>query len=84
MDNGRILGCVSFCRFEQKKATLQFSVQWLTEKFGWMLSCTVGTTPCESLNAASNIFLGLAMAPLLIKPYVKKLTRSEIHTGKKI
>lgn len=34
------------------------------------LRVTVGTTACESLNAASNIFLGQAMAPLLIQPYL--------------
>jgi nucleoside permease NupC len=34
------------------------------------------------MNAASNIFLGLAMAPMLIKPYFMELTKSEIHTGK--
>ena len=43
---------------------------------GWMLSMTVGTTAIESLNAAGNIFLGQTEAPLLIRPFIKDLTRS--------
>lgn len=54
-------------------------VQWITAKLGWLLNATICTTPCESMNAASNIFLGQAVAPLLIKPYIEKLTMSEIH-----
>ena len=42
-------------------------VQWTTSKIGWVLSMTIGTSTVESMNAASNIFLGQAMAPLLIK-----------------
>ena len=42
-------------------------VQWFTLKIGWILKTTIGTSVVESMNAASNIFLGQAMAPLLIK-----------------
>ena len=42
-------------------------VQWFTLKIGWILNKTLGTSIVESTNAASNIFLGQAMAPLLIK-----------------
>ena len=42
-------------------------IQWLTLKIGYFLKITVGTSTVESMNAASNIFLGQAMAPLLIK-----------------
>lgn len=34
----------------------------------------------ESLNVAANIFLGQAEAPLTIRPYVDRLTRSELMT----
>ena len=40
---------------------------------------TVGTTPCESMNAAANIFLGQTEAPLLIKPFLPLMTSSELH-----
>ncbi len=34
----------------------------------------------ESLNVAANLFLGQAEAPLTIRPYLKRLTRSELMT----
>ena len=54
-------------------------LQWLVVKIGWLLQETIGTTSCESLNAAANIFMGQATAPFLIKPYIAQLTLSEIH-----
>merc|ERR1712176_1092417 len=55
------------------------AMNWLVSKIGWVLQITVGTTACESMNAAGNIFLGQTEAPLLIKPYLTKMTKSEIH-----
>eukprot|EP00095_Tigriopus_kingsejongensis_P008400 snap_masked-scaffold9_size846264-processed-gene-4.15 protein:Tk08400 transcript:snap_masked-scaffold9_size846264-processed-gene-4.15-mRNA-1 annotation:"hypothetical protein DAPPUDRAFT_312019" len=55
------------------------AIQWITLKIGWILRVSIGTTYCESLNAASNIFLGQSMAPLLIQPYLPRMTKSEIH-----
>lgn len=49
-------------------------------KLGWLLQTLVGTTACESMNAAGNTFLGMTESILLIKPYVNSLTKSEIHT----
>lgn len=40
-------------------------------KLGWMLQSLIGTTVCESLTCAANIFLGMSESPLLIKPYIK-------------
>ena len=40
---------------------------------------TMKTSGSESLNAAANIFVGQTEAPLLIKPYVANMTRSELH-----
>ncbi|XP_064078029.1 sodium/nucleoside cotransporter 2-like [Macrobrachium nipponense] len=54
-------------------------MQWFVLKLGWCLQVTIGTTACESVNAAANIFLGQTEAPLLIKPYLWKMTKSEIH-----
>merc|ERR1719402_1079228 len=54
-------------------------IQWLVRKIGWLLQTTIGTTACESLNAAANIFIGQAQAPFLIKPYLEVLSLSEIH-----
>ena len=51
------------------------ALQWLVIKMGWLLSISVGTTAAESLNAAANIFLGQTEAPLLIKPFLKDMTK---------
>lgn len=55
-------------------------MQWVLFKLGWMLQSLLGTTVCESVNAAGNIFLGQTESPLVIRPYIKSLTHSEIHS----
>lgn len=55
------------------------AMQWVLLKLGWILQSILGTTVCESVNAAGNIFLGMSEGPLIIKPYIKSLTHSEIH-----
>ena len=39
---------------------------------------TLGTSGAESLSASANIFVGQTEAPLVIKPYVAKMTQSEL------
>lgn len=39
----------------------------------------MGTTAAESMNAAANIFIGQTEAPILIKPFLPEMTRSELH-----
>ena len=51
---------------------LQFVVETLGSALGWAL----GTRKAESVNAAANIFVGQTEAPLVIRPYLKGLTRS--------
>jgi pyrimidine nucleoside transport protein len=55
------------------------AMQWVLFKLGWILQSILGTTVCESVNAAGNIFLGMSEGPLVIRPYIKHLTHSEIH-----
>ena len=43
-----------------------------------VMQYTLGTSSSESLNAAGNIFVGMTEAPLLIKPFLKNMTRSEL------
>ena len=54
-------------------------VQNITLKIGFLLRKTIGTSTVESVSAAANIFLGQAMTPLLVAPYIKDLTLSELH-----
>lgn len=42
------------------------------------LAKLLGTSGAETLSAVGNIFLGQTEAPLLIKPYIGKMTRSEL------
>ncbi|XP_030246866.1 solute carrier family 28 member 3 [Drosophila navojoa] len=56
------------------------AMQWVVIKLGWILQQILGTTVCESVTAAANIFLGMSESPLLIRPYIQKLTKSEIHS----
>jgi pyrimidine nucleoside transport protein len=54
------------------------AMQWVVSKVGWVLQITVGTTAAESMNAAANIFIGQTEAPILIKPFLAKMTHSEL------
>nr|XP_046243553.1 solute carrier family 28 member 3-like isoform X1 [Scatophagus argus] len=54
-------------------------MQWLICKLGFIMQVTMGTSPTESMTAAGNIFLGQTDSPLLIRPYISRLTCSEIH-----
>lgn len=44
----------------------------------WIMARTMRLSGAESLSAAGNIFLGQTEAPLLVKPFVPKMTQSEL------
>lgn len=46
--------------------------------FAWVLSKSMKLSGAESMSTASNIFLGQTEAPLMIKPYLAAMGRSEI------
>ena len=47
---------------------------------GWVMMRTMKTSGAESLSCAANIFVGQTEAPLMIKPYLSQLTKSELHS----
>ncbi len=53
-------------------------LQWIVRGFGTVMAKTMRLSGAESLSAAGNIFLGQTEAPLLVKPYVKSMTHSEL------
>ncbi len=53
-------------------------VQRVVDALGVALARTLRTSGAESLAAAANIFVGMAEAPLLIRPYLERMTRSEL------
>lgn len=46
-------------------------MQWIIKQLGWLLQSIMGTTLCESVTVAANIFLGMTESPLIIKPYIR-------------
>lgn len=52
-------------------------LQWVVRIIGGGLRKVLGTTRPESLNATANIFLGQTEAPLVVRPYLVGMTRSE-------
>uniref|UniRef100_A0A8C4S086 Solute carrier family 28 member 3 n=1 Tax=Erpetoichthys calabaricus TaxID=27687 RepID=A0A8C4S086_ERPCA len=54
-------------------------MQWIILKVGWVMQIVMATSPTESVTAAGNIFIGQSEAPLIIRPYLQQLTKSEIH-----
>ncbi len=55
-------------------------LQIIVFAFAWMLSKTMKLSGAETLSTAANIFVGQTEAPLLIKPYLATMTRSELLT----
>ncbi|XP_033101813.1 solute carrier family 28 member 3-like isoform X2 [Anneissia japonica] len=54
-------------------------MQLFIEKIAWLMQFTMKTSAGESLNAAGNIFIGQTEAPLMVRPFLKNMTLSEIH-----
>ncbi len=44
------------------------------------LASSLGTSGAESLAAVANVFVGMTEAPLLVRPWVERMTRSELFT----
>ena len=53
-------------------------MQFVIKLIGGALSKILGTSKAESVNAAANIFVGQTEAPLVIRPFLGKMTKSEI------
>lgn len=53
-------------------------IQKMVQAMAWIMARTMGTSGAESLSAAANIFVGQTEAPLVVKPYVNEMTRSEL------
>ncbi len=53
-------------------------LQLIVKGFAGMMSKLMRLSGAESLSAAGNVFLGQTEAPLLIKPYLNKLSMSEL------
>jgi CNT family concentrative nucleoside transporter len=55
-------------------------LQKVVHAFAWVMRKIMRTSGSETLSAAANIFMGQTEAPLMIRPYVPRLTHSELMT----
>ncbi len=53
-------------------------MQVLVKAIAWIMRWTMGTSGAETLSCSANIFVGQTEAPLMVRPFVKAMTRSEL------
>jgi concentrative nucleoside transporter, CNT family len=53
-------------------------LRWITKGFALIFTRLMGLGGATSLAVSANVFMGMTEAPVLIKPYVPRMTRSEI------
>jgi CNT family concentrative nucleoside transporter len=53
-------------------------LQRVVAAMAWVMTRTMGVSGAESLSGAANVFFGQTEAPLLVRPYISKMTRSEL------
>jgi concentrative nucleoside transporter, CNT family len=55
-------------------------MQLIIRAAAWVMTVIMGASGAESLNVAASIFMGQTEAPLTIRPFLPKLTKSELMT----
>jgi CNT family concentrative nucleoside transporter len=55
-------------------------MQKIVQGMAWVMAKVMGTSGAESLSCTANIFVGQTEAPLMIKPFIKGMTQSELLT----
>ena len=55
-------------------------VQFVVRVLARGLARTLGTSGAESLSTVAEVFLGMTEAPLLVRPYIARMTESELFT----
>lgn len=53
-------------------------MQLVVRGLAWVMMRTMGTSGAESLSVAASVFMGQTEAPLTIKPFLDRLTESEL------
>lgn len=51
---------------------------WIVRAFSHLLTKTMGIGGAVGLSSAANVFVGMVEAPLFVRPYIAKMTRSEL------
>ncbi len=55
-------------------------LQWCVRLMARGMVYLMGTSGAETLSVSANVFMGQTEAPLIVKPYVPKMTNSELFT----
>lgn len=55
-------------------------MQKVVQGMAWVMAKLMGTSGAESLSNTANIFVGQTEAPLMIRPFIKTMTNSELYT----
>ena len=55
-------------------------MQRVVQGMAWVMAKIMGTSGAESLSCTADIFVGQTEAPLMIRPYLNGLTKSEFLT----
>jgi CNT family concentrative nucleoside transporter len=55
-------------------------LQWCVRQLARIMVYLMGTSGAETLSVAANVFMGQTEAPLIVKPYVPRMTNSELFT----
>jgi CNT family concentrative nucleoside transporter len=55
-------------------------MQKVVETMAWVMAKTMRVSGAESLSVAANVFIGQTEAPLVVRPYVDSMTKSELLT----
>ncbi len=53
-------------------------MQPIVQAMAWLMRITFKTSGAETLAAAANVFVGQTEAPLVVKPYISRMTKSEL------
>jgi CNT family concentrative nucleoside transporter len=55
-------------------------LQWIVHQMARVMVHLMGTSGAETLSVSANVFMGQTEAPLIVKPYVPRMTASELFT----
>ncbi len=55
-------------------------MQKVVQGMAWVMQKVLGVSGSESLAVAANVFVGQTEAPLVVRPYIAKMTESELFT----
>jgi CNT family concentrative nucleoside transporter len=58
-------------------------MQKIVQGMAWVMLKIMRISGSESLSVAANVFVGQTEAPLVVRPYIAKMTQSELPAGRK-